>query len=61
MYEMLFFSRNYICMCDINLFTLNEGLRICRQPIPVASNTDASKITTMVASQLVRDVMIASC
>ena len=36
------FFRYYICVFDINLFILNEDLFICRQPTPVASNTDAS-------------------
>ena len=50
----------YTCVFDINLFILNEDLFICQQPTPVASNTDASKITPMFASQLARDVMMAS-
>ena len=54
------FFRYYTCVFDINLFILNEDLFICQQPTPVASNTDASKITPMFASQLARDVMMAS-
>ena len=54
------FFRYYMCMFDINLFILNEDLFICQQPIPVASNTDALKITPIFASQLARDVMMAS-
>ena len=52
------FFRYYICVFDIDLFTLNEDLFICQQP--VASNTDALKITPMFASKLARDVMMAS-
>ena len=54
------FFRYYICVFDIKFFTLNEDLLICRQLTPVASNTDASKITAMVASQLAHDVIMAS-
>ena len=54
------FFRYYTCVFDVNLFILNEDLFICQQPTPVASNTDASKITPMFASQLARDVMMAS-
>ena len=54
------FFRYYTCVFDINLFILNEDLFICQQPTPVASNTDASKITPMFAPQLARDVMMAS-
>ena len=49
-----------MCVFDINLFILNEDLFICQQPTPVASNIDASKNTTMFASQLVRDATKAS-
>ena len=44
------FFRYYMCVFDINLFILNEDLFICQQPTPVASNTDALKITPIFAS-----------